>query len=573
MIWCSKETGVGWFNPVTSTGTRTTSGPSWTSDLRFALGVGQQQPGGVDAHDGGIGALVRRRPGPVEGPTVGARGGDERCWVASGLSSTTTDGLTVKKLAGGRPPGVSSAARTAGGRGVHSLLAQLQASREHRLPRRGRQAGDTFLLVPGREDGVNHFNRSALVRWSWPGADLLVPRRRAGYPLRCPPAPRPAMHHAHPHAFASLLPRVPEGLTVSSRRNFLKAGLAGLAGLSLPALLRRRAEPPRDGGTRTARASSSCGWPAAPATSTPGTPSPTGRRENRGPFGVIPPECPASSSASICRSRRPCSTASRSSARSMPAHSNHEPNTVFQTGNLEAAPRDQPAAAELYPAIGSIVAKHHGPNHPAHAAPTSRSCGRGRTWPSPATSAQSYDPFIANHAARLPIYTWSAWTPARSARPDLFRLPPTASRPSASATAARCCRRSTAARRPRPAAATSTAMDRYGQQAVEHARRPAGAGGVRPVARARGGPGALRQASVVPAGAAGPAAGRGGRRLRHARSELPHRPRAPGTRTATTSRPTAASARASGRCCRCSITCSRRWWTTWTSAACSTTCW
>jgi hypothetical protein len=48
------------------------------------------------------------------------------------------------------------------------------------------------------------------------------------------------MQHVHYHAFASLLPRVPEGLTVSSRRNFLKAGLAGLAGLSLPALLRHR---------------------------------------------------------------------------------------------------------------------------------------------------------------------------------------------------------------------------------------------------------------------------------------------------------------------------------------------
>ena len=47
--------------------------------------------------------------------------------------------------------------------------------------------------------------------------------------------------HTHPHAFTSLLGRVQEGLVVSSRRNFLKAGLAGLAGLSLPGLLRRQA--------------------------------------------------------------------------------------------------------------------------------------------------------------------------------------------------------------------------------------------------------------------------------------------------------------------------------------------
>ncbi len=47
------------------------------------------------------------------------------------------------------------------------------------------------------------------------------------------------------HAFGSLLPLVPEGLTVSSRRNMLKAGLAGMAGLSVPALMQAR-----DGGDR-----------------------------------------------------------------------------------------------------------------------------------------------------------------------------------------------------------------------------------------------------------------------------------------------------------------------------------
>src|SRR5581483_11938899 len=53
-----------------------------------------------------------------------------------------------------------------------------------------------------------------------------------------PPMPR----HAHPHAFAFLHPRDRDGLTVSSRRNFLKAGLAGMAGLTLPGLLRHQAQ-------------------------------------------------------------------------------------------------------------------------------------------------------------------------------------------------------------------------------------------------------------------------------------------------------------------------------------------
>ena len=43
------------------------------------------------------------------------------------------------------------------------------------------------------------------------------------------------------HAFANYNPLVREGLTLLSRRNMLKAGLAGMAGLSLPELLRQRA--------------------------------------------------------------------------------------------------------------------------------------------------------------------------------------------------------------------------------------------------------------------------------------------------------------------------------------------
>ena len=55
--------------------------------------------------------------------------------------------------------------------------------------------------------------------------------------------------HAHggQHAFVSLNGRVREGLTVVSRRGMLKAGLAGMAGLSLPDLVRMRAEAAQAG--------------------------------------------------------------------------------------------------------------------------------------------------------------------------------------------------------------------------------------------------------------------------------------------------------------------------------------
>lgn len=48
--------------------------------------------------------------------------------------------------------------------------------------------------------------------------------------------------HSPRHAFAHLNPRVREGLSILSRRSMLKAGLAGLAGPSLPLLLRLRSQ-------------------------------------------------------------------------------------------------------------------------------------------------------------------------------------------------------------------------------------------------------------------------------------------------------------------------------------------
>ena len=53
----------------------------------------------------------------------------------------------------------------------------------------------------------------------------------------------PLHTHTRQHAFGFLNPREREGLTVFSRRSVLKASLAGLAGLTLPGLLRLRAEP------------------------------------------------------------------------------------------------------------------------------------------------------------------------------------------------------------------------------------------------------------------------------------------------------------------------------------------
>ena len=46
--------------------------------------------------------------------------------------------------------------------------------------------------------------------------------------------------HSSDHAFSSLRPREREGVTVHGRRSVLKAGLAGMCGLTLPGLMEAR---------------------------------------------------------------------------------------------------------------------------------------------------------------------------------------------------------------------------------------------------------------------------------------------------------------------------------------------
>src|SRR5205823_3012580 len=65
--------------------------------------------------------------------------------------------------------------------------------------------------------------------------------QQRSFPTR--PMSQPVLHaHSAQHAFTFLNPRATEGLVVRSRRSMLKASLAGLAGLTLPNLLRVRAE-------------------------------------------------------------------------------------------------------------------------------------------------------------------------------------------------------------------------------------------------------------------------------------------------------------------------------------------
>src|SRR5204863_6539896 len=78
--------------------------------------------------------------------------------------------------------------------------------------------------------------------------------------------------------------------------------------------------------------------------------------------------------------------------------SNHEPNMVMQTANRAAEPRTNPKG-RLYPAIGSIVAKVRGANHPGMPASVVLNLKDRNHIAEGGYLGQQYDPFDARNAA------------------------------------------------------------------------------------------------------------------------------------------------------------------------------
>jgi len=271
--------------------------------------------------------------------------------------------------------------------------------------------------------------------------------------------------HCHPHAFGRFNPTTRDGLVVASRRNMLKAGLAGLAGLSLPRLLRVRAAAAGAGRPLGGQKAVILLWMAGgPSHIDTWDPKPDRPAENRGPFGVIPTRL---AGVHLCEHlpKQAAMLDRFTIIRSVDAtSSNHEPNTVFQTGNREAAPRVNPDGARI-PAIGSAVARWRGPNRPGMppyvAFQTSRSHIAHGGYLGP-----EYDPFLAARASRLPIYTNVGEDTGRRTEADFFTLP-------GGLTHERLRSRQTLLhdldrlRRELDGSGAIEAMDRYGQQAVE----------------------------------------------------------------------------------------------------------
>ncbi len=206
------------------------------------------------------------------------------------------------------------------------------------------------------------------------------------------------------HAFAGLNALVPEGVTVRSRRNMLKASLAGMAGLSLPRLLQARTEgvsgQPKPGGHRSVILLWMTGGPSHIDT---WDPKPTRPYNNRGPFAPIQTALP---DVLICEHlpKQAAMLDRFTIIRSVDAtKSNHEPNMVFQTGHLGASPRVDPVKGAKWPAIGSVVAKHHGANQ--EGIPPYIAFNKSRSHlASAGYLGKQYEPFIGNQAAVLPEY-------------------------------------------------------------------------------------------------------------------------------------------------------------------------
>ncbi len=267
--------------------------------------------------------------------------------------------------------------------------------------------------------------------------------------------------HQHPHAFGSFHGRTREGLVLPSRRNVLKASLAGLAGLSVPALLQQRAVA----GLSKPKKSVILLWmTGGPSQIDTFDPKPDRPPENRGPFGVTKTKLPG---VLLCEHLpKLAGMLDRFSVlRAVDCrHSNHEPNSVMMTANNLAEPRVNPEAVK-YPAIASLVGKFHGSNHPA--APPYAAFFRSRSHLAFAGYlGKQYDPFPVNAAAQLPIYDLVGKDTGNVSKGDLFRLP-------VGVDSGRLGDRQTLLkdfdklRADIDTSGNMTAFDKYGQQAVE----------------------------------------------------------------------------------------------------------
>ncbi len=221
------------------------------------------------------------------------------------------------------------------------------------------------------------------------------------------------------NAFGNYHGRTREGLTLTDRRSMLKASVAGLAGLSLPELLKAQARAGT--GAKTGKSVILLWMAGGPSHIDTWDPKPDRPFMNRGPFGVTQTKLP---STILCEHlpKQAAMLDKFTIIRSVDCkHSNHEPNMVMQTANLANEPRIN-KEAEKYPALASIVAKHHGSNDPSM--PPYVAFMRSRSHLAFAGYlGKQYDPFLASQATRLPIYDSVGKDTGQMSQAAAFHLP------------------------------------------------------------------------------------------------------------------------------------------------------
>jgi hypothetical protein len=167
--------------------------------------------------------------------------------------------------------------------------------------------------------------------------------------------------HEASHAFTFMNPRLRDGVVVHGRRSVLKTSLAGLGALTMPSLMKLRAE---GSATKSQKSVILLWMTGGPSHIDTWDPKPDRPIENRGPFKTIQTKLPG---VRICEflPKQAAMLDQFTLIRSVDCRfSNHEPNMVMQTANLTNEPRTNPKA-KYCPSFGSIVAKHHGANHPS----------------------------------------------------------------------------------------------------------------------------------------------------------------------------------------------------------------
>ncbi len=187
-----------------------------------------------------------------------------------------------------------------------------------------------------------------------------------------------------------------------SRRDAIKLGLGGIAGLTVPQLWQARSMAAAAGAPLSRKSVILLWMAGGPSQIDTWDPKPARPEENRGPFGSIATAVPG---VRVCEylPKQAAMLDRFTLVRSVDCRgSDHSPGKVMQTGNRKAAPRRNPEG-DLYPAIGSIVAKHHGSNRPGMPAYVAFNRDPAHIAKGGYLGMQ-YDPMNGHRAAGLPEY-------------------------------------------------------------------------------------------------------------------------------------------------------------------------